>query len=310
MPIRVNDDADDQPIRVKLTAADGTVSLSTTVGTQFQANSNTADQQINAAAAMTPDGGFVLVWQSNNQDDDGYGIFAQRYDADGSGARVPSSRSTPCFTSTRPIRPWRSPTTAASSWSGSARTRTATTKASSASASMPTGERLGAEFQVNTYTNKAQITPDIAMDATGRFVVVWASDDQDGDDYGVFGQVFDAAGAKVGAEFQVNVTTARHQQAPAVAMDQDGDFVVAWQSEVAGDNKWDILARRFDADGVGQGRRRDPGQQHQRPDAAGARCGHGRRAATSWWSGRARTSTTRTVSTASSSAASTPTARR
>ena len=30
-------------------------------------------QQRKAVAAMTPDGGFILVWESNNQDDDGYG---------------------------------------------------------------------------------------------------------------------------------------------------------------------------------------------------------------------------------------------
>ncbi len=247
--IRLNDDANDQAIRVKLTAADGTVSLSTTVGTQFQANSVTADQQRDAAVAMSPDGGYILVWESNNQDDDGYGIFAQRYDADGNvlGAE---------FKVNTVFHKHQTDPAVAVADDGSfvvvwvSEDQDGNNKGIFGQRFDADGARVGAEFQVNTYFNKAQITPDVAMDATGRFVVVWASDDQDGDDYGVYGQVFDAAGASLGSEFRVNLTTARHQQAPSVAMDQDGDFVVAWQSEIAGDNKWDILARRFDADGL------------------------------------------------------------
>jgi len=38
-----------------------------------------------------------------------------------------------------------------------------------------------AEFQINTYTDNEQVTPAIAGDAQGNFVVVWASKYQDGD---------------------------------------------------------------------------------------------------------------------------------
>ena len=247
--IQINDDANDQPIRVKVTAADGTVSLSTTVGTQFLANSNTADQQTDVAAAMTPDGSFILVWASNNQDDDGYGIFAQRYDADGNVLDAE-------FKVNTVFHKHQTDPAVAVADDGSfvvvwvSEDQDGNNKGIFGQRFDASGTRTGAEFQVNTYYNKAQIAPDIATDATGRFVVVWASDDQDGNDYGVYGQVFDAVGAKVGGEFLVNLTTARHQHAPSVAMNHDGDFVVAWQSENAGDNKWDILARRFDANGA------------------------------------------------------------
>ncbi len=53
---------------------------------------------------------------------------------------------------------------------------------------------------------------------------------QDGSATGVFARRFDAAGIAQGAEFQVNVYTTDNQFGPAVGMDGDGDFVVAWDS--------------------------------------------------------------------------------
>ena len=68
------------------------------------------------------------------------------------------------------------------------------------------------------------------MDDSGDFVVAWQSKDQDGDKWGIYAQRFNASGAPQGGEFRVNTATSKEQQAPSVAMDADGDFVVAWQS--------------------------------------------------------------------------------
>src|SRR5262249_21745302 len=56
-----------------------------------------------------------------------------------------------------------------------------------------TGEPLGDEFQVNTYTTGDQAEPSISADATGDFVVVWTGGSgydtpQDGDGSGIFAQ--------------------------------------------------------------------------------------------------------------------------
>ena len=47
------------------------------------------------------------------------------------------------------------------------------------------GVKAGFEFRVNTKTDFDQDNPDVAMDANGDFVVVWQSDEQDGDDAGL-----------------------------------------------------------------------------------------------------------------------------
>jgi hypothetical protein len=107
----------------------------------------------------------------------------------------------------------------------------------------------GGEFQVNTYTTSSQYSPAVAMDAQGRFVVVWQSAGQDGNAFGVFGQRYDPAGAPLGAEFQVNTYTTSQQYTPAVAVDGAGKFVVVWGSYTQDGNLFGIFAQRYDADG-------------------------------------------------------------
>ena len=92
------------------------------------------------------------------------------------------------------------------------------------------GVALGDEFQVNSYTTRNQRLPSVGMDAAGEFVVAWQSDRQDGDGYGIYAQAYDAAGVRHGGEFRVNTITARNQEAPALAMDSNGDLVATWSS--------------------------------------------------------------------------------
>src|SRR5262245_55264873 len=50
------------------------------IGTAFQVNTTTNDYQFSPSVAAVP-GGFVVVWQSFNQDGSGYGVYGQRFDA-------------------------------------------------------------------------------------------------------------------------------------------------------------------------------------------------------------------------------------
>ena len=86
------------------------------------------------------------------------------------------------------------------------------------------------DIQVNTYTTDWQGGPSIASLSDGGFVVVWYSWQQDGSDYGVYGQRFNSNGFKVGSEFRVNTYTTGYQGVPSVAPLQNGGFVVVWQS--------------------------------------------------------------------------------
>jgi hypothetical protein len=109
---------------------------------------------------------------------------------------------------------------------------------------------LASEFQVNSYTSGEQSYARVAADADGDFVVVWMSYAQDGSYNGVFGQRYSSAGAALANEFQVNPYTTNFQSAPAVAVDADGDFVVAWTSAWQDGSVGGVFARRFSSAGV------------------------------------------------------------
>lgn len=57
----------------------------------------------------------------------------------------------------------------------------------------------------------------------------------------------------LGSEFTVNSFTSFGQGAASVARDQDGDFVVVWQTRLLSGAPYDIHAQRFNAAGVAQG---------------------------------------------------------
>lgn len=112
-----------------------------------------------------------------------------------------------------------------------------------------TGAQAGSEFRVNTYTSATQMVPAVVRSSSGSFLVVWASDGQDGSDYGIFGQRFDAAGLPSGSEFRVNTYTTGNQFAPTAAADGAGNFIVAWQGPRDGSNAG-ILGQRYDPAGA------------------------------------------------------------
>jgi hypothetical protein len=113
------------------------------------------------------------------------------------------------------------------------------------------GNRLGGEFRVNSYTTDGQHYASVAATEDGRFIVVWSSDEQDGSAFGIFGQRYDSDGHRVGAEFQINTTTTRGQRRPDVSTDDVGNFVVVWESlrgtTVISDG---IFGQRYDPDGI------------------------------------------------------------
>jgi len=107
--------------------------------------------------------------------------------------------------------------------------------------------KIGSEFQVNTYTTLQQDKPDVAMDDLGNFAVVWQSNQQDGSSQGVYAQRFDNTGAPVGGEFRVNQETNGQQYNPQVAMDENSTMIVLWASQNQDGNGMGVFVRRFDS---------------------------------------------------------------
>jgi len=123
----------------------------------------------------------------------------------------------------------------------------------------PDGTPQGAQFQVNTYTTQSQLSPSVAADSDGDFVVVWQSNGSDGTDNhyrSIQGQRFASDGTPQGAQFQVNTYTTNYQALPAVASDADGNFMVVWQSFGSYGTDQDgnsVQGQRYASDGSPQG---------------------------------------------------------
>ena len=110
----------------------------------------------------------------------------------------------------------------------------------------------GGEFRLNTRSDRAQETPDLASDADGDFVAVWQDRAVDGT-WTVVGQRFDSAGNKAGDEFIANTYQTNDQHGQRVAMDAAGDFVITWQSYLQDGSGSGVYGQRYNAAGVPQG---------------------------------------------------------
>jgi len=218
------------------------------VGGELAVNSYMVDTQVNPVISDFSTNNFVVVWQSRAQDGSNYGVFAQKYFAN-------SSKFGPEFrvnTETQDIQAnpriaglqngnfviiWTSLVQDGSSWGIFSQLYD------------KNGTNIGGEFQVNTYIPNAQYYPDLAALTQGGFVVVWASNGQDGDGYGIYGQRLDENATFIGQEFQVNNFTTGDQSYPKVSGLQDGGFVVTWQSNGQDGSGFGIFGQRYDRNG-------------------------------------------------------------
>ena len=100
----------------------------------------------------------------------------------------------------------------------------------------PSSVPYGAEFRVNTVTDKDQTSPSAAMDGSGSFLISWTSKGEDnGDTLGVYAQRYTANGAPSGTPFRVNTTTSQNQSLSVVAMNAAGSAAIAWEGNGVGD---------------------------------------------------------------------------
>jgi hypothetical protein len=119
-----------------------------------------------------------------------------------------------------------------------------------------TGETL-----VNTNTtDSTQQNCAVSMDTLGRYVVVWESEGQDGDGFGIYAKIYNEDHTIRVSDFLINTSDITNDQRfPDVAMNAEGTFCVVWQSnEDEGDdgfggwnsNGWDCYRQIFDIDGA------------------------------------------------------------
>ncbi|MEH6633565.1 MAG: type I secretion C-terminal target domain-containing protein, partial [Halopseudomonas aestusnigri] len=221
-------------------------------GIEFQVNTETGNNQLEPHVTGLSDGGWVVTWTSNGQDNSGFGIFGQAYNADGTRQGIEFQVNTETAND-------QSDNSAASlSKGGWVVTWESVGQDSSGfgifgQAYNADGTRQGIEFQVNTETISFQGNPFVTGLSDGGWVVTWTSNGQDVSGLGVFGQAYNADGTRQGIEFQVNTETANNQLDPSVASLSDGGWVVIWDSEDQDVSGSGVFGQAYNADGTRQG---------------------------------------------------------
>ena len=206
-------------------------------------------------------GNFVVVWISDGQDGSGAGIYAQRHLASG------IAQGSEFRVNTETIGDQSSPSVAMNAagsfvitWqSGSQNTGPTGIYAQLYTAN---GVANGGQFKVNTSTDYDQVTPSVAMDAAGDFVIVWQSNQAlnglNRTPSDILGRHYQSTGTASGNVFLIstiksNINSQNVQQFdPRVSMDADGDFVVVWSRAIAEQSDWrtHIIFRKYDSAGL------------------------------------------------------------
>jgi len=230
------------------------------IGEEFQVNSGSAGNQWQNVIASLEDGGVVVAWKSSNYegaspDGDGSGVFAQRFDF--SGVTVGTEfqvNTTTTLDQTSPAVAGLVDGGFVIAWTdgdccGGGDGRDGSLQGVVFQRYGASGAKLGGEVQANSTTLGGQFFPSVSTFDSGGFVVTWDADGSDQDDFGyywadAYGQIFDAGGAKVGTEFQVNVVTEGEQSQGGTAVLKAGSFVTVWDSD--GDGPNNTFARLFD----------------------------------------------------------------
>jgi uncharacterized delta-60 repeat protein len=184
------------------------------------------DRGSHNAIAMDSLGNYVVVWSDSNRDGSGWGVYAQRFSANGN----PLGSDFRVNVETNDDQKWASIGMDAAgnfviTWTS--QEQNANKGSVYAKRYTADGTALGTEFQVNSHNGGKKENSAIAVAPDGSFVIVWEGNGS-GDGYGVYGQRFDSSGIAVGSNFLANTITNNAQGDASVSINGSGQFVVSW----------------------------------------------------------------------------------
>ena len=212
---------------------------------EFRVNDDIAADQTASNVASDAAGNFVVVWRDQGSSGN---MFAQRYDSSGQriGANFRVNGVSTDLSQSSAIAMNRSGRFVVT-WTG--RDVNDPDYGIYAQIYDATGNAVGSNFLVNTYTAKQQMDSSVAIDDAGNFVISWSGYDRIiGNLWDIYAQRFDANGVKLGPE--IVVAQAQGNQDPSsVGMAPDGRFVIGWSGIDDGSNRG-VGAQRYASDGT------------------------------------------------------------
>jgi len=213
------------------------------LGPEFRVNSYTTNDQLQPSIAADSAGNFVVVWDNVNQF--ARDVLGQRYSSSGTPlggafrvntfqfgnhASSVASDSAGNFVVIWEWEPLESAGLLCQRYSSS-------------------GAPLGSAFDLGN--SNYSLSPAVARDPGGNFIVVWNTLLTVGGDSGagVFGQRYAGSGAPLGSVFHANTYTTGDQTAASIAADASGNFVVVWNGNNQDGSGLSVFGQRFASSG-------------------------------------------------------------
>jgi hypothetical protein len=214
------------------------------LGPEFRVNTSTPEFQFDPVVAADSAGNFVVAWSTGGYPGTPPDVLGQRFASNGT-PLGPEFR-----VNTYTTYGQDSPAIAADPagnfvvvWDGSHPDDSSGVFGQRFASS---GAPLGPEFRVNTTTADFQITPSVAADSAGNFVVAWTNNaGYGGAPPDVFGQRFASDGTPLGPEFGIATYTTNGQNRTAIAADSAGNFVVIWDSAGEDGSGTGVFGQRY-----------------------------------------------------------------
>lgn len=226
------------------------------LGDQFVVSEAFGFTETPAALVVHADGSFTTAWESFEEDGSGFGVFAQRFNADGNsaGLRIPVNttiareQSAPAIASDalgNTLIVWQSKGQDGDGFGIYGQWLDFS------------GQKKGQEFRINSFTANDQKAPAVAIDGMGRAIVAWQSYGQDGSDWGIYSTILEPVAGEVydtvpNGDRQVNDASVGMQKNPSIAAATNGTYVIVWEAidPIAGDDaSLDIYSKLFDSAG-------------------------------------------------------------
>lgn len=259
----------DGSIGIHKTVPTACLELDSNYGKVVQVNTATTNYQINPSVGKLNGGGYVVVWESNATDGSSYGIYSQKFTADGNSSGD-NFKVNVLTTNNQSF-----PSVAGRKVAGSTDYAVVWSDNSDGTTNYDiymqiyknNSPLLGYDLLINNATqgadssrNNDQLYPKVAGLSNGNYIVVWASDDAGDGEMNIYGKIIDNSGNLVSSKLSINSTTTRSQNFPVViGLDSDdahapGGFVVAFLTELSTNNNTFVVKFRvFKSDGTAFG---------------------------------------------------------
>ncbi len=218
---------------------------------EFMVNTYVDEYMTAPNISTLADGGFIITWSSYDQDDQsGFGVYAQRYENNGSplghefrvnthvydsqaGGQV-SSLNNGGF-----VVVWQS------------RFQDGISRSIYAQIFDSESNHVGGEFKVNTTTNSFQFSPEICVLQDGSFLVTWQSTDDFHDSSNqIYYKKYNPNGVQIGEEHKI-INSSLNDTSPSIAALSDGKYVLVWTSYR--NESRDITGQIFDSNDIAIG---------------------------------------------------------